>query len=258
MIEQHDLEDLVSANRILDHENIVDAYGHVSIRNPRDPSTFLLACSKSPALIGPADIITFGMDGEPVSQELRPLYSERFIHAGVYVQRPDVRAVIHSHAEEVLPFGITDVELRPVIHSASTMGPSVPVWDIARQFGDTDLLVRNLDQASDMARTLSSGSVVLMRGHGFVVAAATLIDAIRLAIYVPKNARVLMAAMRMSQRIKYLSEGEIDARLFDADRPGKAVDYDPKGPGLRRAWDYWRNRVDQSCTCGRPKCGGET
>ncbi len=243
------IDELVLANKALDREGVVDAYGHVSIRHPEDPDLFLLSRSRSPALVEPNDIVVFGLDGEPKGPEGRALYSERYIHAGVYRARRDVGAVVHSHAEDVLAFGLGDVKLRPVIHSASNMGLVVPVWDIADSFGDTDLLVRNLRQGDDLARSLAGCSVALMRGHGFVAASATLIEVMRLAVYTPKNARVLAAALRMGGRVKYLSAGEIDARLFDGSKPGKAADYDPKGPGLGRAWEYWRHRVG-GCKCG--------
>jgi hypothetical protein len=45
------------------------------------------------------------------------------------------------HAEDTLPFGIAHgTRLRPVIHSRSFIGTEVPVWDIADNFGDTNLL----------------------------------------------------------------------------------------------------------------------
>ncbi|HTH99279.1 MAG TPA: class II aldolase/adducin family protein [Stellaceae bacterium] len=240
------IDELVLANKALDYEGVLDAYGHVSVRHPDHPDRFLLAWSRSPALIESGDIITFGMDGEPVEPDTRPLYAERFIHAGILKARPDLGAVVHSHAEEVLPFGLTEVPLRPVIHSASNMGGVAPVWDIADRFGDTDLLVRNIVQADDLAVSLGRGTVALMRGHGFVVAAPTLIEVLRLAVYTPKNARVQAAAMQMGARVKCLSPGEIDARLYDGRNPAKAADYDPNGPGLGRAWDYYRHR----CACG--------
>ena len=243
------IEELVLANRALDYEGVLDAYGHVSARHPDDPDQFLLSWSKSPGLVDADDVIAFDLRGEPVASDARPLYVERFIHAGIFRARPDVGAVVHSHAEDTLPFGLVDVPLRPVIHSASNMGGPAPVWDISTRFGDTDLLVSNVAQADDLAATLGAGSVALMRGHGFVVAAPTLIEAVRLATYTPKNARVLTTALRFGGDIRYLSAGEIDARLF---KPGSASGgaYDPKGSALGRAWTYYRHRTG-ACACGR-------
>ena len=115
----------------------------------------------------------FTLDGTVVGDDRRPPYLERFIHGGIYEARPDVNSVVHSHAEETLPFGITNVPLQPVIHVASVIGPSVPVWDIAENFGDdTNLLVINADQGRDLARRIGQDQVALMRGHGFAAVGA--------------------------------------------------------------------------------------
>src|ERR671922_2131022 len=204
---------LVIANRILANEGVVDAYGHVSMRHPSHPERYLLSWSRSPELVERADIMEFTLDGNPVNDDGRALYLERFIHGGIYEARPDIQAVVHAHAEDVLPFTITTTPLRPVIHSGSFIGGQVPVWDIADQFGDqTNLLVTNMAQGRDLARCLGSNSVALMRGHGFAAAAQTLIEVVRMSVFVPRNARILMAAMRLGGEVKSLSQGEIAAR----------------------------------------------
>jgi HCOMODA/2-hydroxy-3-carboxy-muconic semialdehyde decarboxylase len=229
------IRDLVVANRILARENVVDAYGHVSVRHPDDPRRFLLATSIAPEMVEEAHIIEFNLDAAPVRHDGRPLYHERFIHAGIYEARPDVQAVVHAHAEDVLPFSISAARLRPVIHSASFMGARVPVWDIADRFGpDTNMLVTNLEQARDLARCLGPDTVVLMRGHGFSAAARSLIEVVRMAVYVPRNARVLMSALRLGGDIKPLHDGEIAARN---------AGYKPYSLETRRAWLYWAQKA---------------
>ena len=54
------------ANRILANEGVLDAFGHVSLRHPNDPGRYLLARSRSPGLIEPADVLEFALDSEPV------------------------------------------------------------------------------------------------------------------------------------------------------------------------------------------------
>ena len=112
------INDLVIGNRILAHENIVDGYGHISVRHPQRPDHFLLSRSRSPELVEPGDIMEFTLDGQVVGDDKRSPYLERFIHAGIYEKRPDLNSVVHSHAEGVLPFTITEQKLVPVIHSA--------------------------------------------------------------------------------------------------------------------------------------------
>src|SRR5437016_10805878 len=227
------LNELVIANRILANENVVDAYGHVSVRHPRNPERFFMAhMLATPEIVERSDIVEFGLDGEAVSDGRTPSV-ERFIHSGIYEARPDVVAVVHAHAEDILPFGITDVPLRPVIHSGSFIGRHVPVWDIADNFGDTDLLVRDMPQGRDLARCLGNNTVVLMRGHGFAAGARSVIEVVRISVYLPRNARVQLAAMQIG-KYKPLSDGEIAAR---------AAGYKPYSTQTWRAWEYWANRA---------------
>ena len=128
----------------------------------------------------------FTLGGRVVGDDRRPPYLERFIHGGLYEARSDVNAVVHSHAEDTLAFGITDVPLQPVIHVARTMGANVPVWDIANKSGDgTNLLVTNVEQGRDLARCVGHGSLALMRGHGFAAACGSILEVVRLSVYLP-------------------------------------------------------------------------
>jgi ribulose-5-phosphate 4-epimerase/fuculose-1-phosphate aldolase len=238
------IQDLVIANRILAKEEVVDAYGHVSVRHPDNPRRFFIARSLAPDLVERDDIVELDLDGQPVCDENRQLYLERFIHAAIFEARPDVHAVVHAHAEDILPFGIAQATpLRPVIHSGSFIGAHVPVWDIADQFGDTDLLVRNMDHGRDLARCLGTNKVALMRGHGFASAGRSLIEVVRLSVYLPRNARALLRARQLGGEVKYLTEGEINAR---------ASGYSAYSPETWRAWEYWASKAGCSHMITRP------
>jgi ribulose-5-phosphate 4-epimerase/fuculose-1-phosphate aldolase len=228
------IDELVIANRILAHEDVVDAYGHVSVRNPEQPGRFFLAHSRSPAMVEAGDIVEHDLDANAVKEERRVLYLERFIHAAIYEARPDVMAVVHAHAEDVLPFTITQPPLQPVIHSGAFIGAHVPVWDIAERFGSsTNLLVTDMAQGRDLAKRLGTVNVVLMRGHGFAAAARSLIDVVRMSVYLPRNARVQYKAMQLGE-LKPLSVGEIESRTSG---------YKPQSPETQRAWQYWAQRA---------------
>ena len=124
--------------------------------------------------------------------------------------------------------------MRPVFHVAARMGSEVPVWEIAKNFGDTNLLVVNMDQAVDLTRTLAKNRMVLMRGHGCAIAAENLRTAATLSSYSQVNARAQMQAMQMGE-VKYLSAGEIE-------RAGALVGRGNPG-GRNRTWEYFRHRA---------------
>ena len=97
------IRELVIANRILAHEGVVDAFGHISFRNPNNSESYFISVSRAPELIKIDDIVEFRLDGEPIGDlRDRMPYGERAIHGGIYEKRPDVNSVIHNHSLEVL------------------------------------------------------------------------------------------------------------------------------------------------------------
>jgi ribulose-5-phosphate 4-epimerase/fuculose-1-phosphate aldolase len=228
------LRDLVAANRILAHEGVVDAFGHVSVRHPDRPDRFLLSRSRSPELVTLDDILEFGLDGQPIKSDVPPLYSERFIHAGIYEARPEVQSVVHNHAYDLIPFAVSKTPLRPILHTAARIGAQIPVWDIREKFGDTNLLVVNIQQGRDLAKKLGDNRMVLMRGHGCAVSGPNLSSSVQTSIYAQVNARLQLQALQLGD-VTYLSPGEIEAMNS----------YDPTGRGHDRAWEYLKHR----CGC---------
>ena len=213
----HELEiakiDLVITNRALARIGAVDAYGHVSLRHPADPTKFLLSRSLSPELVEREDIMILGLDGEKAERgDNRNPYLERYIHAAVYAARPDIGAVVHGHPQAVLPFTVTDTPMKVVYFGANEMGATVPNWDIQEEFGDTNMLIANLAQGQSLARKLGPNRTLLLAGHGFVGAAKSAIRLIRQCKAMLVNARMLMDAMRLGGPIRELTPGEIAAR----------------------------------------------
>jgi hypothetical protein len=82
-----------------------------------------------------------------------------------------------------------------------------------------------------------------MRGHGFAAAARSLIEVVRMSVYLPRNARALQKAKVLGGDIKYLSQGEIDARNRG---------YSPYSVETWRAWEYWANKAGVGHLATRP------
>jgi ribulose-5-phosphate 4-epimerase/fuculose-1-phosphate aldolase len=227
------IRDLVIANRVLAHEGVVDAFGHVSLRHPGNPGRYLLARSRSPELVTEDDIMEFDLDSNPVDQRGRAIYAERPIHGCIYAARPEVMAVCHNHAHSLIPFGVTATPIRPIFHFSAGIGSEVPIWDIRDEFGDrTNLLVVNNAQGRSLAKTLGKGRACLMRGHGSAVATHDIKATVLVAISLMQNAALLGEARKMGE-VTFLSEGEI-AALAD-------VLFGPLA--LTRGWEYWARRA---------------
>jgi ribulose-5-phosphate 4-epimerase/fuculose-1-phosphate aldolase len=221
------VEELVIANRILADRGIIDAYGHASMRHPGNPNRYLMARAIAPALVTAEDVMEFDLDSNPVDRRDRSMFVERFIHSEIYKVRPDVNGVVHTHSMGVIPFGISQVPLKPVIHTASFLHVGVPVWEIREAAGVTDMLVNNAALGKSLALTLGNKPVALMRGHGNVVVGPSVRVAVARAVFTDENARMQAVALAFGGPLNYISPEE-----------GAKRDREPSDPA--RAWDLWK------------------
>jgi len=228
------LNELVTANRILAREGVVDAFGHVSIRHPEAAQRYWVSRARAPDCIELDDLMEFALDGTPIDPAGRNPYAERHIHGAVYEDRPEVHAVVHNHSPSLIPYSITGVPLRPVMHMCASMGTHVPVWDSRSAFGDTNLLVTSMSMGRDLARALGTRPVALMRGHGCVVAGPSLRNVVFNSIYLELNAHLQMQASSLGE-VTFLSDGEIAAIL----QTRSSFTYE-------RAWEYWCRRAGRA------------
>lgn len=219
----------IDASHILHHHGVVDAYGHISVRNPQNPSTFFMSQNLAPALISSrADVIEYNVsDASPVDPNARPGYSERCIHSEILKRYPGVNSVIHSHCADILPYCVSSVPLKPTIHMSGFLSSPVPVWDISPHYTPEDrrdLLVRNTRLGGSLASAFStdhavttlanidpslsspsainpnahplpSHTTLLMRGHGFTTASASVRGAVFQAVYTAAAARTQTSAL---------------------------------------------------------------
>ena len=227
------VEELVRANRILFRHGVVDGFGHISVRHDKDPERFLLARNMAPGLVRTEDIVEFDLDGRPVNAKGRKVYLERFIHGEILRARPDVQAVVHSHAPAVVPFGVVaDAKLQPIWHMSFFLNATTPVFEIRETAGpSSDMLIRSRALGVALAQCLAQHSVVLMRGHGATVVGNGIRQAVFHAVYTQMNAELQLRTSALGQAT-YLSEGEVAAARISV------------GSQIDRAWNLWASEVD--------------
>jgi HCOMODA/2-hydroxy-3-carboxy-muconic semialdehyde decarboxylase len=221
--------DLVVANHVLAQLDVLDAFGHVSVRHPQQSDRFFLARSVAPELVTANDIIQYDLDGNPIDARGLASYLERFIHGGIYQARSDVRAVVHCHTPSLIPFGVSRVPLRAVYHQAAFVAQGVPVFEIREAAGMTDMLIKNVGLGRALARSLGDKPAVLMRGHGAVVVGDSIPRVVGRSVYLDTNARLQAQAMALGGTVTYLDPEE--ARLYEA------------SAGYDRAWELWKRKA---------------
>jgi ribulose-5-phosphate 4-epimerase/fuculose-1-phosphate aldolase len=230
--------ELAVANRIVSHEGIIDAFGHVSMRHPTRSDRYLISRSRSPEVVEAAGIYEYTLDSEPV----RPLpkgvrgYGELVIHGEIYKARPDVNAVAHHHGMAFLPFCNSGEELLPLYHMGAQIGEKVPFWDSRDEFGDTCLLVLKPEEGRSLAKALGPYWLVLMRRHGVTVAARNLSELVFRTIFSYRNAELQLMTRMQGHALNPLSRGE--AKL--------AWERNLEPRPQARAWEYWCTRLKKA------------
>ena len=226
------LQDLVAAYRILAAHGVIDAYGHVSLRSPRNPQRYFLARSIAPELVDVGDLIEYDLDSRPLDDGGRDSVNERFIHGEIYRARPEVMCVVHNHSPSVVPFSVSGVPLRALYHMASFIGDGLPNFEIRDVRQGTDLLIRDAALGKALASTLATKPAALMRGHGAVVVGENLPRAVGRSVYLELSARMQMQALLLAGpggKITYLDEAEVKTSVARQD--------------YYRAWPLWRAKA---------------
>ena len=226
------LLDLVAAYRILAAHGVIDAYGHVSLRSPRDPQRYYLARSVAPELVEENDLIEYDLDSRPLDADGRDSVLERFIHGEIYRARPEVMCVVHNHSPSVVPFSVTGVPMRALYHMAAFVGDGLPNFEIRDVRKGTDLLVKDATLGKALAATLGSKPAALMRGHGSVVVGENLPRAVGRSVYLEQSARMQMQAIMLAGpggKITYFDDAEVQASISRQD--------------YYRAWPLWRAKA---------------
>jgi HCOMODA/2-hydroxy-3-carboxy-muconic semialdehyde decarboxylase len=226
------IEDLVVAYRVLAEHEVIDAYGHVSVRSDKNPGRYYLARHVAPELVTEPDIIEYDLDSNPLDAGERTSVRERFIHGEIYKSRPEVMCVVHNHSPSVVPFSVTTQPLRPIFHMAAFIGLGVPNFEIRDVQKGTDLLVKTPYLGQALARTIGKHPAALMRGHGSVTVGETVARAVGRSIYLEMNARMQVQAMTIAgpgAALSFMDEAEVA-------ESASRQEYD-------RAWHLWRTRA---------------
>jgi HCOMODA/2-hydroxy-3-carboxy-muconic semialdehyde decarboxylase len=226
--------ELAVANRILANEGIIDAFGHISARNPRDANRYFIARHRASELVEPSDILEMTLDSKPVVPTNVRLYSEMVIHGEIYKARPDVNSVCHHHAPAVLPFCAAGVEL---VHCFTSAAP----WERKCRSGTAGMnsatpiswCVRQ--EGASHARALGPYFMLLLRRHGASLAGKSVRECVFRAIYTTRNAELQLRAMAIG-KLDPLSPGE--AEKCGAHNLGER--------GVERAWEYWVTRLQKA------------
>jgi ribulose-5-phosphate 4-epimerase/fuculose-1-phosphate aldolase len=186
-------------------EGLLTYNGHVSMRITGQDAFLIHALVDSRSEVAPERLLTVGFDGAVVAAPAgcRPP-SEYPIHAEIYRARADVGAVAHIHSESAIAFTLVeDVMLKAMRCDALDWAGGVPVHrDPTR--------IKSAVQGQALAATLGTGNAALLRSHGAVLAAPSVIEVFKTCIQFEENARAQILASRLG-KLAPLTADEIAA-----------------------------------------------
>ncbi len=226
------IDDLVAAYRVLAAHEVIDAYGHVSVRSEKNPQRYFLAGHIAPELVREEHIIEYDLDSKPQDANGRESVRERFIHGEIFKLRPEVMSVVHTHSQSVVPFSITTATLKPIFHMAAFIGHGVPNWDIADAQPGTDMLVKTPFLGAHLAKFVADKPAALLRGHGAVVVGESIARSVGRSIYLEMSAKMQIQAQWLAGvggKLLTLHDAEIAASVPEQN--------------YNRAWPMWRARA---------------
>lgn len=178
-------QSLIDAGRILADEGQGDLiFGHVSARLPNDAEHFLM----KPHQVGMEEItadnlITVNLEGEKVAGDA-PRHIEVFIHSEILRVRPDITALVHTHAPNAVAFSALGRPLQGVGHEGALFHAGVPV------FSETADLIIDQARGKAVARAMADSDVLIMRNHGIVTAGRNIEEATVLAVFLERACQI--------------------------------------------------------------------
>src|SRR5947207_14494693 len=183
----------------------------------------------SKGFLKPEDICKVDMTGKQISGN-RKRTSEILLHLAIYKERPDVRAVIHSHPPHATAFAIADIELPTCIHPEAEvfLGPVRTAKYVTP--GDTRL-------GDSIKPFVKESNTILLGNHGVVCYGPDLEDAYYKLEIVDAYARILLLTKQLGS-VRPLATEEMKELLalkskFGMPDPRTAPDAPPEAMACR-------------------------
>lgn len=113
----------------------------------------------------PDDVVIMDLEGNVVDSPRKPS-SEAGFHLDLYINRPDISAVVHTHSVYATTVSCLNLELPAVHYLVGFAGRKVPLAPYAT-FGTREL-------ADNIIATIGDYNAVLLANHGLVTVGTTL------------------------------------------------------------------------------------
>jgi L-fuculose-phosphate aldolase len=163
--------------------------GHVSARAGSGDTAWVKPNGLGLGEIRAEDLALMDLDGRQLRGE-RPLHNEMPIHTELYRRRPDIGAVVHTHAFYAAALSATRARLEMVSQDSILFADGVGAYDSPE-------LVVSREQGQQLGKALGDRRAVLLKNHGLTVVGTSVEEATVYAVSLERSCRLQLAAAQL-------------------------------------------------------------
>jgi ribulose-5-phosphate 4-epimerase/fuculose-1-phosphate aldolase len=211
--------DLAALYRILHYLRMTDlVYTHMSARVPGRKNTFLI--NRYGDLfdeITASRLVKMDFDGNVIGDPERFNMAGFSIHSGVYMARPDVNCVMHTHTRAGIAVGASKRGLLPVSQHSLVVLDDLAYHD----YGGPG----TLEEREVVGRSCATANNIIMRNHGLLTLGNTIPSAFKRMYYLEQSCQIQTAAMALNEPLVMIRE-EVQQATFEMIKKNQsAADY---------------------------------
>ena len=197
----------VAAHRALAAAGLSDMiWGHASVRLPDGSGIMTKSSGWSFEEITPQRLVRVSWDGRRLAGE-GTVHIEVPIHTRIMAARPEVEAVVHTHALAVTAFASLGVPLRAISHDGVPFALQLP------RFERTGNLIDSAELGDALAHGLGAASAIIIPQHGSVTVGRTVAQAVMHAVLLERACATFLSAAAAGGPAVWSDNDELAAKL---------------------------------------------
>jgi ribulose-5-phosphate 4-epimerase/fuculose-1-phosphate aldolase len=192
--------DLAALYRILHHLRMTDIIEtHNSVRVPGEEGTFLI--NRYGDLfdeVTASSLVKLDLEGRVLRGDASFNNAGFQIHSGVYLARPDIHCVIHTHTRAGIAVSATERGLLPLSQHALTIYDEVVYHD----YGGPGVL----EAREAVGASCAKGNCVILRNHGLLTLGETIPMAFKRMYYLEAACQIQTSAQALNEPLRLIGE----------------------------------------------------